>query len=86
MNVVEEALDVHHQEGGGEPSFLGSLDIVGEGENGVVAGQVGFAAKLLWGGQLMASNLVDDSAGHDLLNQLPDALEKLDGTPCFGIW
>ena len=59
--------------------------MVGEGKNGVVAGRVGLAAKLFRGGQLVASDLVDDSVGHDLLNQFPNALKKLDGAPCLRI-
>ena len=58
---------------------------MGEGKNGVVAGRVGFAAKLFRWGQLVASDFVNDSAGHDFLNQFPDALEKLDGAPCLGV-
>ena len=85
VDVVEESLDVYHQEGGGEASFLGGLDIVGEGKNGVVAGRVGLAAKLFRRGQLVVSDFVDDSASHDFFNQFPDALEKLDGVPCLGV-
>ena len=82
--VVEETLDVHHEEGGDKSLLSGGLDVVCEGEAGVKAGGVGASSKLVEGHKLVFAQIISDSFGDDLLNEFAEAFDELDGAVRLG--
>ena len=59
--MVEEALDVHGEEGGDQILLPGCVDVVGEGESGVKAGGIGAATELVERHEFVFADVVVDT-------------------------